>query len=54
MKRIGKILTVCVNEEIALWLDEKVSRGYKKAGLIRHLLRKQMEFEKSQKIGVVQ
>lgn len=50
----NKEIFICVDEEIALWLDDKVSRGYKKAGLIRHLLRKQMEFEKSQKIGVVQ
>lgn len=50
MKRIGKILTIYVDEELGLWLDEKATCGYKKAPLIRHILRKQMESERRESL----
>ena len=41
-------MLVYIDTELRSWLDEKVSRGYKMGGLIRHILRKQMEAEKEQ------
>ncbi len=54
MGKLDKQVLVYVDAELRSWLDEKASRGYTMGGLVRHMLRKQMEFEKSQKAqGVV-
>ena len=41
-----KDIVIGVDDDIYGWLEEKSRRGYKKASLIRHILRKQMDFEK--------
>lgn len=46
MGKLDKSILVYVDAELRAWLDEKVSRGYKMGALIRHVLRKQMEYEK--------
>lgn len=37
---------IYVDSEMRSWLDDKVVRGYRMGGFIRHILRKQMEFER--------
>lgn len=51
MEKLDKIVMVNIDRELCSWLDEKVSRGYKKGSLIRHILRKQMEFERGLKVS---
>ena len=49
MEKLDKQVLVYVDSELRSWLDEKASRGYKIGRLVRHILRRQMEFEKGQK-----
>ena len=49
MRRLDKQVLVYVDAELRSWLDEKAGMGYTMGGLARHMLRKQMELEKSRK-----
>ncbi len=49
MGKLDKSVLVYIDAEIRSWLEEKVNNGYKMGGLIRHLLRKQMEYEKNKR-----
>jgi hypothetical protein len=49
MGKLDKTVTVYVDSELRSWLDEKSDRGYKIGSLVRHILKRQMEFEKGQK-----
>lgn len=49
MKTLDKTVIVYVDSEMRSWLDEKARRGYKVGSLVRHILKRQMEFEKGQK-----
>ena len=48
MKKLGKQMTLYVDDRMSLWLDGKAAKGYKKASLIRHILQDRMEFEARQ------
>ena len=43
---LKKHVTIYIDEDLQSWLGAKAAKGYKKASLIRHILRKQMEFER--------
>ena len=49
MGKLDKTVTVYVDSELRSWLDEKSDSGYKIGSLVRHILRRQMAFEKGQK-----
>lgn len=49
MEKHGKQIIIYVDERMASWLDGKVARGYKRSGLIRHILQDRMDFEGRQK-----
>jgi len=49
MGKLDKSVLVYMDAELRSWLDDKAKRGYTMGGVIRHVLRKQMEFEKGQK-----
>ncbi|MCL4374218.1 MAG: hypothetical protein M1360_03445 [Candidatus Marsarchaeota archaeon] len=47
MGRLEKQVIVYIDSDLYAWLSEKAANGYKKASLIRHILQRQMEFEKN-------
>ncbi len=46
-KKIG--IVIYIDGEIEEWLAEKSMKGYKKASLIRHILHKQIDYEKKER-----
>ncbi len=54
MEKHTKKISVHLTDELAAWLEKKAANGYKKGSLARHLLQRQMDFEKRQASGVVQ
>ena len=51
MGKHAKKISVNLTDELAAWLEKKAANGYKKASLTRHLLERQMEFERRQASG---
>ncbi|MEM3875908.1 MAG: hypothetical protein QXP35_02430 [Candidatus Micrarchaeaceae archaeon] len=47
MKKLEKQIVVYINSDLDEWLSAKTANGYKKASLIRHLLQKQVDFERN-------
>ncbi|MCL5100001.1 MAG: hypothetical protein M1158_02675 [Candidatus Marsarchaeota archaeon] len=44
-------IVVYIDSELSEWLSKKAADGYKKGSFVRHLMRRQMEFENKGKVA---